>query len=286
MKTFKVILFSLFTIFFINNTVQADTLLEGQTMFQSRCAVCHTIGGGRLVGPDLAGVQTRRTDDWLTDFIQSSTSMINKGDKTAIEIFEAFNKMPMPDQNISESQIKSILTYIQSKEGVLPASDKKKITPLPIKLNPKKVQRGAALFQGVQHFSNQGPSCISCHTATFEGVQQGGNFAKDLTHVASRIGKKGVQAILKSPPFPAMKISYEKHPLTEEEIEALSSFLQAADTQGATIKEREIVWTFLLWGGVGCVLLLGLYALLWMKRKKRSVNQALFDRQISSEGES
>ena len=33
---------------------------SGQQIFQKSCAACHSIGGGRLVGPDLAGVNDKR----------------------------------------------------------------------------------------------------------------------------------------------------------------------------------------------------------------------------------
>ena len=36
----------------------------GEEIFQSKCSACHSIGGGRRVGPDLAGVMERRTKDW------------------------------------------------------------------------------------------------------------------------------------------------------------------------------------------------------------------------------
>ncbi|MBI4607901.1 MAG: cytochrome c [Candidatus Rokubacteria bacterium] len=38
--------------------------VEGQAIFQEKCVSCHTIGGGRLVGPDLQGVTARRDREW------------------------------------------------------------------------------------------------------------------------------------------------------------------------------------------------------------------------------
>jgi len=37
--------------------------------FQSRCGACHTIGNGDRVGPDLAGVTTRRDRAWLSRYL-------------------------------------------------------------------------------------------------------------------------------------------------------------------------------------------------------------------------
>ena len=87
---------------------------SGQELFQSKCKVCHNIGKGRLVGPDLAGVDTRRTLAWLTKFIKSSQTLIKSGDAAAVAIFNEYNKIPMPDQALSDAQVKTIVDYIKS----------------------------------------------------------------------------------------------------------------------------------------------------------------------------
>ena len=67
----------------------------GEQAFQI-CAACHTIGGGRLIGPDLAGIHDKRSQEWLQAFIKSSQSMIKSGDAEAVAIFEEYNGMLMP----------------------------------------------------------------------------------------------------------------------------------------------------------------------------------------------
>ena len=59
-----------------------------QELFQTRCAVCHTIGGGRLVGPDLQGVAERRSEDWIIRFVQHSQQLVQSGDSVAVALFE------------------------------------------------------------------------------------------------------------------------------------------------------------------------------------------------------
>ena len=76
------------------------------------CAACHTIGKGKLIGPDLKGVTERRDEAWLISFIKSSQTMVKSGDETAVKLFEEFNKIPMPDNPLTDDQVKGILTYI------------------------------------------------------------------------------------------------------------------------------------------------------------------------------
>lgn len=46
-----------------------ETQSPSDKAFNTTCFACHTIGGDRLVGPDLAGIQDKRTHEWLVKFI-------------------------------------------------------------------------------------------------------------------------------------------------------------------------------------------------------------------------
>jgi hypothetical protein len=87
---------------------------EGKSIFMSRCAACHNINKV-LTGPALAGIHDRRSIEWIVSFVRSSSTMIAKGDKDAIALFEKFNKIPMPDHSdLSEESVKSIVEFIKS----------------------------------------------------------------------------------------------------------------------------------------------------------------------------
>jgi cytochrome c551/c552 len=93
---------------------------EGKMIFTSRCASCHNVNKV-IVGPALAGVTERHTEDWIIHFVHSSQTVIKGGDKTAVALYEKFNKIPMPDHpDLSPENIKGILAYIKSetKESV------------------------------------------------------------------------------------------------------------------------------------------------------------------------
>ena len=98
---------------------------QGEVTFKQICAACHTVGKGRLVGPDLMNIHQRRTDDWLLRFIKSSQTVIKGGDAYADSLFKAYNQVMMPDQTaLSEAQMKEVLAYIQatSTEGAASVS--------------------------------------------------------------------------------------------------------------------------------------------------------------------
>ena len=85
-------------------------------LFIKQCAVCHTIGKGRLVGPDLLGVQKKRTQAWLLSFMKSPQKMIEKGDSIALKLKAEYG-LVMPELHLSEEEIRSLLDYIVEEEN-------------------------------------------------------------------------------------------------------------------------------------------------------------------------
>ncbi len=90
---------------------------EGQALFQEKCASCHTIGAGKLVGPDLQGVTTRREQDWLARWIQAPDKMLAEGDPTATQLLQEFNNIPMPNLGLTDQQVEALIAYLESLEA-------------------------------------------------------------------------------------------------------------------------------------------------------------------------
>jgi mono/diheme cytochrome c family protein len=85
---------------------------DGAQLFQL-CAACHTIGKGKLIGPDLYNVTQRKDREWLLKFIKNSQGVIQSGDAYAIKLFEDHNKVPMPPSIYNDEQINAVLDYIE-----------------------------------------------------------------------------------------------------------------------------------------------------------------------------
>jgi cytochrome c2 len=56
--------------------VDAALASEGETAFQQKgCVGCHTVGGGKLTGPDLQGVTDRREyEEYMTPMVYMGTT--------------------------------------------------------------------------------------------------------------------------------------------------------------------------------------------------------------------
>jgi mono/diheme cytochrome c family protein len=272
-------------LFFISHSEDGRTQESGEQIYQKTCFACHTIGGGQLVGPDLIGVHERRSQDWLVRFVISSQSMINEGDVEAVALFEEFNRLPMPDSFLSEEQSRQVLGYIksQSSNQTTIATADAGVQAVPAEpASEEEILTGQELFQGNIRFVNGGPACNACHEVRNDAVIGGGILATELTSVFSRMGGAGLKAILGYAPFPVMQAAYQDQSLSEPEVAALVAFLEYADSEQYNQLPRDYGLGLFVSGTAGAGILFVLFAFVWRGRKKGSVNQAIFDRQIKS----
>jgi len=83
---------------------------RGKLDFESKCLACHSLGQGKKLGPDLAGVTKHRDDAWLTRWLKSPETML-KTDEHAKAMLKEFNNLPMPNQNLTDAEIRQYIKY-------------------------------------------------------------------------------------------------------------------------------------------------------------------------------
>ena len=253
---------------------------EGQDLYNKTCAPCHTIGKGRLVGPDLKGISEKRSQDWITAFVQSSQTLINSGDADAVAIYKEYNNLLMPDQPFSASQVQSITDYINEVGSGAVADENQGPAPdMLADATGEDITAGLLLFTGEKRLTNGGAACISCHTVKDDRVFSNGTFAKELTETHGIMGSNGVAAILKTPPFPAMGVTYKNNSLTEEEIYSLTAYLKSVSDNHIYQHPVDFDFTFALMGIVAFIMLFVSIIVLYFKRKKKTVNHVIHSRQ-------
>jgi len=264
---------TLVTMLMMGGVLTPATAEDGAAIFKAKCMACHKIGGGRLVGPDLLGVTERRSVDWIRSMVSDPVGW-TASDETAKGLLDTY-KVQMPDPKLSAEQIQAVIAFLsKAKAGAAgPAA-----SPLP----PGDALRGGAIFSGRARLSGGGPACISCHSIKSGQVPFRGGLAKDLSDVAVRLGAAGVDGVLAGLPFPAMQETYGARKLSvKERADVLAFLAKAGQEKGGT---ASLARTYLLGGGGGVgVVLLVLPMLAWRRRRQRSVNQEMFDRQIRSE---
>lgn len=92
--------------------VDEALVATGEQLFQSKgCLGCHTIGGGRLTGPDLAGVTTRREYGWIVAMVTNPDSMLRE-DPVARELFAEY-MTPMLSVGATPDDARAIYEFLR-----------------------------------------------------------------------------------------------------------------------------------------------------------------------------
>jgi nitrite reductase (NO-forming) len=86
--------------------------VKGKVAFESKCLACHSMGLGPKMGPDIAGVTKRRNEEWLARWLKSPEQML-KTDADAQTMLKQFNNVPMPNQNLTDAEVKQYIAYFR-----------------------------------------------------------------------------------------------------------------------------------------------------------------------------
>jgi nitrite reductase (NO-forming) len=85
--------------------------VQGKLAFESKCLACHSSAGGDKLGPDLYQVTKRHDEAWLARWLKSPEQML-QSDATAKALLDKW-KIPMPNQGLSDDEIKQYLAYFK-----------------------------------------------------------------------------------------------------------------------------------------------------------------------------
>ncbi|NNC71070.1 MAG: c-type cytochrome [Flavobacteriaceae bacterium] len=115
-QTLRFILSSLAFLFLFSFQLSAQEIdsvqvRTGKKIFNANCASCHKLQGN-LIGPELGGVEDRRTNEWLKLWIKDNAALRASGDADAIAIFNEYNGSVMTAfPQLSDEDIDAILAY-------------------------------------------------------------------------------------------------------------------------------------------------------------------------------
>jgi mono/diheme cytochrome c family protein len=249
--------------------------------FRQSCASCHTIGGGRLVGPDLKNVNQRKDRAWLTQFVQGPKAVIDSGDLYAQQLQKDAQGVVMPTLELDAARAQALLDLIDS-ESKLPRSQfaGTQISDRPF--TPRDIETGRALFTGALRLKNGGPACISCHTIRGLGGLSGGRLGPDLTLAYERLqGRKGLGAWLTNPASATMTPVFKKVQLQGDDILPLLAYFEDSAKKGGS-DDTTARLNFLLIGMGGTVIGLVVLDGVWKKRL-RGVRRQLVNRSRGEE---
>ncbi len=266
-------LYVIVCILFAASTGRAQDAAE---FFRQNCVSCHTVGGGRLTGPDLKNVTQRKERDWLAQFLQNPQAMIDKGDPYALKLQQEARGVVMPAVGGMTNERAQALLAMLDAESKLPKSQFAGMQISDRPFTPADVAQGKAMFLGDRRLVNAGPACLSCHTVKATAALGGGRLGPDLTRVYERLqGRKNLAAWLFAPATPTMASTFKQHALKPEEILPLVAFFEDAARRGGQ-DDSAARLNFFLFGLGGAALALVAMDAIW-RRRLHSVRRDLVE---------
>jgi mono/diheme cytochrome c family protein len=88
---------------------------KGKSTFDAKCALCHSIGAGDKIGPDLKGATRRHDDKWLTWWLLE-TDRMQKTDPAAKALLAKY-RTSMPNLALKPSEVRELLQFLHWSDG-------------------------------------------------------------------------------------------------------------------------------------------------------------------------
>lgn len=239
---------------------------DAATVFRQSCMSCHTVGGGRLVGPDLKDVTTRRDPAWVQDFIYNPKKYLDGSDPYVLKLKEESRGAIMPQIAGMTPDRAAELVRLLDEESALEVSQFVGLSIGDQPFTEADIQKGYELFVGTRPLENGGSACINCHSATDLPLLGGGQLGPDLTKVYERMqGRKNLASWLQAPATPTMQPLFVENVLTNDEIVPLVAYMEAASSKGGQAERPDRV-AFVLLGFAGAAFGFVGIDLMWRKR--------------------
>ena len=250
---------------------------DAAQFFRQNCSSCHTIGGGRLTGPDLKNVTARRDRAALTTFVMGPAAALATGDPYLVQLQQDARGVVMPTvPGLTPTLIGQLLDLIDA-ESALPKSQFAGVQMSDRPFTAADVALGRAIFRGDQRLTAGGPPCLSCHTVRGVGGLGGGQLGPDLTRVYERLqGRKGLSTWLNAPATPTMQGVFAQRRFTDAEILPLVAYFESTAKAGGQDNRTGVLNFVLLGLGAAVAGVVGLDSA-W-RHRYRSVRRALVER--------
>jgi protein SCO1/2 len=94
---------------------------QGQYVFFTQCAPCHTIGQGDSIGPDLRGLTNTRDPNWLRRIIQAPETLLDEGDPLANALLKKYKNVRMPNLHFDAETTDLLIGYMEKRSAALNA---------------------------------------------------------------------------------------------------------------------------------------------------------------------
>lgn len=119
-KSFALIIATAMAATFSSGTAHADAN-AGKSLFEGavKCTNCHNINDKKKVGPGLAGITKRASEDWLKKWLKDPPAAWNADDEYTKKLKEAMKKADKPKPShttraLTDQEIADLMDYLKT----------------------------------------------------------------------------------------------------------------------------------------------------------------------------
>ena len=124
-KEMFIIAFATFSLFCLVSNCNSDnspgdsiatdtmTIAKGESSFTNRCNSCHNLNYDGI-GPQLAGITSKHSVEWIKSFIRDPKKVIDSGDTAAQKLFKKYKTLMPSFGYLPDEEINAILAFIHS----------------------------------------------------------------------------------------------------------------------------------------------------------------------------
>jgi len=129
---------------------------DGESLFRSLCAGCHTVGRGDKIGPDLAQAFQTHDRAWIADYVLRPDVVRSKKDPIAMMLAGKYREVRMPNLSLTPPEVDAIVRYVDEtrgrgvatpEHGAHPAA----VRPSPAAINNPLIEAALALQGALAH---------------------------------------------------------------------------------------------------------------------------------------
>lgn len=100
----------------VGATLDEAMATSGEKIVNVKCASCHKMTDEKLVGPGWKGVTTRKSAEWIMNFITNPDAMIDQDPELQAQLEICLVRMP--NQGLTDDDARQIYEFMRKNDGV------------------------------------------------------------------------------------------------------------------------------------------------------------------------
>src|SRR3954463_4865654 len=98
------------------------SIVTGQSTFSQNCSACHNFKENGI-GPQLGGLTTKVSAEWIMKFIKDPKTVMESGDERAKQLSAAYHTIMPSFPSLSDQELTNIVAYLATKRGPNPRKE-------------------------------------------------------------------------------------------------------------------------------------------------------------------